>query len=148
MEEYPVDVAPVQLIRWFREEEQRGPGSYDVSASLSFEAIETGDLKNAGISEETDIDAVTAVGLVEIRPAKLPRQWLIRVRAEDSLGDRIPEDHSVSDDAEAIDLETFEALFLAPKRATLDATLFAETPQVRARAERILDVIMSDRHSG
>ncbi len=87
-----------------------------------------------------------AVGIVEIRPAQEPRDWVLRIRAEDALGDHVPEDHSVTPDPEEIDLETFEEWFVRPRRAAIGATVLAESDETRARLDEIFDAMMSNRH--
>ncbi len=146
MEEYPIDVLPEQIVRWLGDEQRRDPHAFHVSATREF--VDTGikDFEANGVGADTDVDSVTAVGIVEVCPAQEPKGWQLRIRAEDDLGEHIPEDHSVEADPEEIDLETFEALFVAPGRAILDATLHAETPAARDRFQALAEAMMSDRH--
>jgi hypothetical protein len=67
---------------------------------------------------------------------------------EDPLGPPLPEDEPVPDTKEEIDLESFEAEFIAPGRATEEVSLITETPEAAVRFKSLFDALLRDRHLG
>ena len=68
------------------------------------------------------------------------------MRVDDVVGPHLPDDHSVPEDAEEIDLDTFYVEFIAPDRGTIYVSLLAETPQDRHAFDRLLAEMTTDRH--
>ncbi|MCP4382208.1 MAG: hypothetical protein GY798_12480 [Hyphomicrobiales bacterium] len=148
MDEYTVDVAPDQVVRWLMAELQRNPDALEFRANRTFVAAGVENFEDDGISEDTDVESVAAVAILEVMPARPTKNWILRLRVEDILGEHLPEDHSASEDPEEIELETFDALFVAPGRGILDVALFAETPQAKAEFDAIFVDMLRDRHDG
>ncbi len=147
MQEFPVDVAPEQILRWIKAELSDRPHEFHVAAEREFVAAEDLDRASIGIGPDTDVASVAMVGVVEIRSAKAAEEWVLRVRAEDVVGDHLPEDHSVEDSAEAIDIETFEKLFLNPPgQSTISAVLLAPSARVVAHLSPMFEDIRKNRH--
>lgn len=73
--------------------------------------------------------------------------WLLQVRVEDVVGPHAPEDESVPDIPEEIDLDDFSAEFIAPDRGTIYVTVDAETPEAKRRFDRMFADLIRDRHS-
>ncbi len=147
MQEFPVDIAPEQILRWIKAELSSRPREFHVSVERDFVAAEDLDPASVGIGEDIDVGSVAAVGVVEIRSAQPSEEWVLRLRAEDFLGSHVPEDHSVEDTAEEIDIDTFEKLFLNPPgQSTITAVLLAPSRSVAARLTPMFQDIRSNRH--
>jgi len=79
--------------------------------------------------EETDVEEVTAVGSLEFVPEHRPDSWILRVRVEDELGNRLSVDENALEGPEEINLDQFWDEFIAPERGTalpLRAPLLAD----------------------
>lgn len=148
MEQYTVDTAPDQIVRWLKTEVKTGRRPFDVRATRAFAEANIASFEDEGISEDTDVSSVTAIGTLEVRPGGEPKGWMLQLRAEDALGNHVPEDHSVTVDAEEIDLEDFEAAFITPMRADIDIVLYAETPDAKRAFDMVLLDIVRDRQLG
>lgn len=150
MEPWIIEIAPHQVIRWLRDEIAARPETFEIRAERDFVAADLEDAEAAGLSKEveTEIREGAAVGLLEVRPASGPKDWVLRLRAEDELAAHVPLDHSVGDTPEEIDLDTFEALFVTPDRAAIDVTLEVDIPQTKHRLQPLIEDIRNDRHPG
>ncbi len=138
MTEYEIDVAADQIVHWLRDEAASKSREYAADAIASFEA--------AGISADTDVASLVTVGTLEVRPAGGKGGWLLQLRVEDVVGPHVPEDESVPDGPEEIDLDGFYDDFVAPDRGTVSATVTIETPQAKRRFDRIFGDLVRDRH--
>lgn len=147
MQEFPVDIAPEQILRWIEAELVVRPDALRVSAEREFVTAKDLDAASLGIGEDTDIGSVATVGTVEIRPAQPSGEWVLRLRAENLLGEHVPEDHSVEDDAEEIDIGAFKRLFLNPPgQSTIEAVLLAPSPKMAASLKPMFEDIRKNRH--
>lgn len=146
MERCDIDVAPHQIVAWLKTELRSGRRALDIRATRDYVAAEAANLENAGIGLDTDLVPMMLIGTLEIRPRDDLQEWKLELRAEDPLGDHIPEDHSVAAIPEEIDLDAFDAAFVAPDRAIINARLYAETPEARERFDGVLADIIRDRH--
>lgn len=146
MIQYPVDIAADQVVRWLLAEQRAGRLAFEVQATRRYvsEAVTTG----LGEDQRPDLGEVVAVGVLEISPLSTAAGWLLRIRMEDPLGPRLPDDEPAPEGEEEIDLDTFQAEFVAPGRALEDVTLEANTPQAKARFTRLLNQLLRDRHAG
>jgi hypothetical protein len=108
MEQHIIEIAPEQVVRWLKAEIAARPDAFDIMTERDFIVAEIGNPEAVGIDDETDIGEGAAIGLMEIRPMHPPKDWVLRVRAEDELAEHVPLDHSVWDTPEEIDLQTFE----------------------------------------
>lgn len=70
----------------------------------------------------------------------------MRIRVEDDIGPRLPEDEPVPDGEEEIDLSTFYQEFIETGRGVAEVSLEAESPAAKGEATRVLDAILTDRH--
>ena len=71
--------------------------------------------------------------------------WVLRLRVEDRLCSRLPEDEDAPEGEEDIDLATFEAEFIVLERGTAEVSLDAE--DAHAKFNRILKRMLNDSHS-
>ena len=146
--EFPVDIAPEQILHWLRSEISARPDEFSVRVEREFAAAAPSDKADASISEDTDLTEASAIGLIEVRPADPSAGWMLRMRAEDQLGDHLPDGRSVAEGAEEIELDSFEELFLTPSgRALVETVLHADTPEAAVRAGPLFENILTDRHA-
>jgi hypothetical protein len=121
-----VDLTPRQLIAWLRTDGAGGASrKLDWRASREFLAEPA---TGAGIDAEDGLEALFTVGTIEVVPRGGGPRWALTLRIEDEVGSHLPDDGSVPEDPEPLDLDAFERAFVP-----LDGG--AEPP-----AEVILDV--------
>ncbi len=148
MERFAIDLDPTQLVHWLLAEEEEGRLDHNIHAAHSYSwqpAPDTAEFR-LGDEEQEDVDQVTLVGHLEIAPFAEGDGWTLRVRAEDSLGPRTPEDEPVPPEEEEIDLATFEEEFIRPKRAMIEIEGEARDENAKRRLQRLLQAIETDRH--
>jgi len=148
MAEYPLDVTVDQIVHWLKDEFRAGSErTVDVRATREYVSEPVANLDEAGLSEDTDVSSMTTVGVLEVTPSGDGARWLLQARVEDVVGPHVPEDESVPDIPEEIDLEAFDREFVAPDRGTAYVTLYAETPKTKKAFDEIFVDIITDRHS-
>lgn len=148
VETYPVDIAPEQVVRWLMDEDRVHAFDLLVTATRSYQLGEMSGGRSARIDEEMrdEVSELAEVGLLEVMPRQKPHLWTLRVRVEDDLGPRLPEDEPVPDTDEEIDLPTFYEEFIKADRGLAEVSVEAESPAAKAQATRVLDAILTDRH--
>src|SRR5271165_1210538 len=101
METYPVDLDAGQIVDWLIEEQRRGSLDLDVAANRSYapEALDSAEAQRLG-EEADDVSDVFAIGELEVRPRHTTDGWLLRIRVEDRLGSRLPEDEDAPPEEE------------------------------------------------
>ncbi len=78
-------------------------------------------------------------------PRQKPHIWTLRIRVEDDIGPRLPEDEPVPETEEELDLPTFYEEFIKADRGLAEVSVEAESPAAKAQAKRVLDAILTDR---
>lgn len=148
METYPLDIAANQVVRWLIEEQRANGRGFSLRATRIYAPSSLTRTEGAGVedSKNDELTEITAVGLLEVSPPLGNDGWVLRVRVEDRLGPRLPDDEPAPEDEEEIGLGAFFADFIAPDRGTAFVNLEAESPIVRARFEKLLDEIRTKRH--
>jgi hypothetical protein len=136
MEAYDIETPPELIVRWILDAARSGREPARIYAERTYVSEQL--LRPDSAESGDDVDAIVAVGTVEIRPTASTESWLLRVQVEDSLGDRLPEDESAPEGPEEIDLEEFWAEFIAPGRGAAYAQLFIETPAARRQFDRFV----------
>jgi hypothetical protein len=146
---YPVDIAAEQVVRWLLEEQRSGYLPVELRATRRYvsEPLDRPEDVGLGDEDEADLGDVLAVGILEVSPPPGKNGWVLSIRVEDPLGPRTPDDEPVPEGEEEIDLETFEADFIASGRATEEVTLDAETADARAHFEALFANLLRDRHT-
>lgn len=147
METYPLDIAAEQIVAWLLEEERRKRGTFLTTATRAYvsEAVPAG-TKRLGDAERQDLSDVVEVGTLE---ASQPGAgWTLRVRIEEPLGDRLPEDEPAPEEAEELDLAAFQQEFFRPERGTAFVELDAEDDAALQRFHGLVNAMRSDRHPG
>ena len=147
METYPVDLEASQIVRWLIEERRHGTLQFDISATRAYvvEDFERADLQQIGDDRE-DLNDILAIGILEVRPANGKNGWVLRIRVEDRLGPRLPEDEDAPEGEEDIDLETFEADFIAPDPEAAEVTLDVENAHGKASFTRLFNHMLRNEH--
>lgn len=148
METYPLDLEASQIVRWLIEERRRGTLNLNVAATRSYVAEDFEDADFARISDAdvTDLNDVLAVGLLEVRPQNGESGWVLKIRIVDRVGPRLPEDEDAPEGEEDIDLETFQADFIAPDPNAAEVFLEAENEEAQARFTELFDHMIRNRH--
>lgn len=145
--EYELDIDPRHLVEWLKADAlSAAAGRFEVSATRNF-VEEPGVPDSGSSSAEDEAAAMTAVGILEVRP-KLDSsgRWVVRIRVEDVIGPHLPEEGSVPNEPEELSLEGFETDFLLPDRGAAFATLEVETEADRERFVSFANELRTDRH--
>jgi hypothetical protein len=148
MTEYGLDVTADQIVHWLKDDLAAGRRQpLEIRATREYISEPVANLEEAGLSEDAEVDSLTTVGILEAKLFGVEDSWVLRVRVEDEVGLHVPEDESVPDFPEEIDLDTFDADFVAPDRGTAYVTLYADTPQAKKAFDRVFAELIVDRHS-
>jgi len=146
MDERDIDIDPAHLLAWLRAGRAAGDRALTVRATRDYRSADLPNPQLLGIGEETDLAELTAVGVLELAPADSSDGWSLELRVEDELGAHTPDDESVADEPEEIDLDAFEADFVTPARGTVFGLARFESEAARARFEALFADLLSDRH--
>ena len=136
------------VIRILGEVPRRRPHSpcrRSATCSYAVEAFEKADLEQIG-EEGDDLNDILAIGTLEVSPPTPKDGWVLRIRVEDRIGPRLPEDEDAPEGEEELDLQTFEADFIVPERGTAEVSLEAEDTQAKARFTRLLNHMLRNEH--
>jgi hypothetical protein len=71
---------------------------------------------------------------------------VLRIRVEDDIGPRVPEDEPVSEEEEEIDLGAFYEEFIKGNRGTAEATAEVDSAADKASIDRLLGAMIRDIH--
>ena len=149
MPEYELDVTADQIVHWLKDDLAAGRKQpLEIRATREYISEPVANLEEAGLSEDAEVASLTTVGILEAKLFGVEDSWVLRVRVEDVVGPHVPEDESVPDLPEEIELDVFDAEFVAPDRGTAYVSLFAETPKAKRAFDRVYAELISDRHSG
>ena len=113
--------------------------------SYVVEALEKADLYQIG-EEGEDLSDILAIGMLEVSPPAAKDGWVLRIRVEDRIGPRLPEDEDAPEGEEELDLQTFEADFIVPEFAIAEVSLEAEDAQAKARFTRLFNHMLRNEH--
>ena len=115
MEDYAIDHAAETVVGWIVQTVKQGGSGLLTNAWREYVLDESFAGKKSGY-EETAVQEVTPVGSLEVVPEHEPESWILRVRVEDDLGDRIPPDEDALEGPEEISLDEFWEEFISPLR--------------------------------
>ncbi len=150
MDTYSVDVDAGQIVRWLIEEERGDRRALQVNASRAYlvEAIPSAhrQRRRLGDEEMEDLTEVTAVGNLEIVPRQKSEGWMLRIRVEDALGQRLPEDAPEAQIARDIDITEFYDAYILPGNGTAYVSAEAESPEAWELCQKLLGSIQEDSH--
>ena len=149
MTEYPLDLDAGQIVHWLMDESSAvRRKKLDVRATREYAAEPVAHPGEVGVGEDEEVATLTTVGVLEVRPLDAAHSWILRMRVEDVVGSHLPEDESVPEDAEEIDLEAFYRDFIATDTGTAYVSLWAETAQGKGDFDRLYAEMVDDRHGG
>jgi hypothetical protein len=148
MAQYELDVAADQIVQWLKAEVAAGRRDWGIRATREFAVEPVERPAEAGLDEEPDEASLVTLGVLEVWPLGPQGGWTLQVRVEDILGPHTPEDESVPEGAEEIDLNHFEAQFLVPDRSAAFVSVEAESVQAKRRFDRVLADLVRNRHPG
>ena len=145
--EYNLDIATGHLVQWLKAYFATSTEPMlEVSARRTFTAEPIAE-DAADVSRDDEVSLMTAIGVLEVTPAGNSHgKWLLSIRVEDSLGSHLPEQGSVPDTPEEMNLEAFETEFILPDRGVSFVTLEAETQEIRDAFDAFLADVVTDRH--
>lgn len=148
VETYPVDLAPEQIVRWLLDEGRLHAFDLLVNATRSYRvgALSTEDRASLDDAESGELSEIFEVGILELRPRQQPHRWVLRVRVEDDIGPRMPEDEPVPEGEEDIDLPTFHEEFIKANRGIAEMSAEVEGSAAKASLNRVLEAMLTDRH--
>jgi hypothetical protein len=149
MESYALDIAPEQIVLWLLNEQRAGRVTLQVSAWRAYETPEVAEreLSLLGDEEREELNDVLEIGLLEVVPPPGSAAWTLRIRFEDDVGPRLPEDEPVPEGEEEIDLQTFYDAFIARPRGTLEVSVEIESAAAKGQFNKVLNMIERDRHT-
>jgi hypothetical protein len=147
METYPVDLDARQIVLWLLEEKRRGTLDLKIVANRSYIPGEAWNYGSPPISEDAgDLSDVFAAGELEITPPAAQGGWTLRIRVEDRLGPRLPDDGDAPREEQEIDLATFAAEFILPERGIAEVELDAKDARAKAGFTRLFNRMLTDEH--
>ncbi len=148
METYPLDIAPEQVVHWLLDEERVHAFDLFVRALRAYQPAELRGGKSRRLSEEdrAELSDIVEVGLLEVTPGQHSSLWTLRVRVEDDIGERLPEDEAAPAGEEEIDLIAFDQDFIQADRGVTYVSVEVAGPAAKASFERVLNAMRTDRH--
>jgi hypothetical protein len=143
MHRYPTDLDPRRLTEWLLDEDHLRKFDLNVRTTRSFEAREMGSADTEGLDDSDIEDArdISEIGILEVAPRRTANKWVLRVRVEDNVGPRVPEDESVSEEEEELDLDGFHADFIRDDRGLTEVTAEVENSASGADLDRLLQEV-------
>ena len=149
MTEFPLDLHAGQIVRWLMDDLSAGRKTkLEVHTTREYATDPVAYPEEVGVGEDEEVAALTTIGLLEVRPLDAVYAWILCVRVEDMVGSHLPEDESVPEGAEEIDLEAFYRDFIVPGTGTAFVSVSAETAQGKLAFDRLHSEILANRHGG
>jgi hypothetical protein len=148
MESIAIDLAPEQIVRWLLDEDRRDAFDLLVNATRSYQTgeLSSEDQGSLDDGEEAGLSETCEVGILEVRPRHEPHRWVLRIRVEDDIGPRVPEDEPVSEEEEEIDLGAFYEEFIKGNRGTAEAIAEVDSAADKASIDRLFGAMIRDIH--
>lgn len=138
MEEYAVDVLPGEIIPWARAAMLDETPVFTVRASREYQVERDFDREEHRLGEGEDISLVTVTGRLTMAPAGDGRDWMLELRAQESLGLVPAGDERGYEDDPDMTVEAFVRQFLLPEKGEVDVVLHAESAEAADRFQRWL----------
>lgn len=139
--EREIDVSARHLVAWLR----AGPPGVVVRATREY-LWDGAPAAAEDLDAEDELEVATTIGVLEVRPASA-HAWVLRLRVENPLACHLPDDGSVSEEPEVIDLDEFESCFLdAGDDGGVDASVTVEAdrhPDARAFDKVLAKILVS-----
>jgi hypothetical protein len=101
MESFPVDIEPVQVVRWIKaehDEHERAPSTFSITARRRrvVRRIPIRRELHLGDEEREDLNEIATIATLEVGPAHAADGWLLRIVVEDEIGPRTSENETAS----------------------------------------------------
>jgi hypothetical protein len=143
MESYPVDIDPVQVVRWIKAEQERSPSTFRITARRSRQVreIPARPELHLGDEEREDLNEIENVAILEVAPAHAADGWLLRIVVEDEMGPGISTGEMVSAAEQQIDVGAFYHEFIRSGRGSADITAEIEGAEGKVRLAYLLGAI-------
>jgi hypothetical protein len=147
-ESYPLDIDAEQVVRWLRAEQQAAPSSLRVAARRKSEVREIPVKREShlGDTEREDLSEVATIATLDIAPTHAADGWLVTVTVEDELGPRLVDEGLSPGGEQTIDLGTFYNEYIRRGRGSATVSAEVESPAARARLDRLIKAIETNRH--
>jgi len=146
MTRYDLDTSADQVVGWLKEEMAAGKQLFEIRATREYVREPIRDREGAGLDEDTDASSLLTVGILDAWPTGADYGWRLQIRVEDIVGPHTPEDESVPAGPEEIDLNDFEANFIAPDRGTTFVSVEADTFQAKQHFDKVFSELIRNRH--
>jgi hypothetical protein len=148
MRTYPLDIDPVQVVRWIMAEYQAAPSRFRILARRASEVreIPAREELHLGDEEREDLTEVDTIATLEIAPARASEGWLLTVEVEDEAGPRLPERGPLVEGEGQIDLRTFYDEFIRPGRGIANVVAEVEDDAAEVHLNKLVSSIEKNRH--
>ena len=144
--EYDLDLTPDQVSGWLKDEIATGSARVNWRASIEYLAGDDVEVQTADPEDHAGIHAVSKVGVIEISPRDTSEGWVLRVHMSDSIGDHVPEDVSIWDEPQEIDLEDYYKQLIVPESAIGNVSMSLASERSEPLSDRLIADIVSNRH--
>ncbi len=148
MESYPVDIDPVQVVRWIKAECEAAPSSFRVTARRSREIreIPLRSETHLGDEERQDLTEIDTVATLEIAPAHASEGWLLSVVVEDEAGPRRSDGSESGEIEQRIDIGTFQKEFIRPGRGIANVLVEVGNETAKQHVTQLIEAIETNHH--
>jgi hypothetical protein len=149
MRTYPLDIDPMQVVRWIMAEQQAAPSRFRIIARRTSEVRDIPVRKelHLGDEEREVLSEVDTIATLEIAPPHAADGWLLTVEVEDEAGPRLPERGPPAEGEEPIDLRRFYDEFIRPGRGIANVVAEVENDTAELRLNELISSIEKDRHA-
>ena len=148
MRTYPLDIDPVQVVRWIMEDHQAAPSRFRILALYTSEVRDIPARRelHLGDKERENLTEVDTIATLEIAPAHAGDGWLLTVEVEDEAGPRLPERGPLVEGDGQIDLRTFYDEFIRPGRGIANVVAGVEDDAAEVHLNKLVSSIEKNRH--
>lgn len=145
---YPLDIDPVQVVRWIMAEHQAAPSRFRILARRAAEVRDIPPRRelHLGDEERENLTEVDTIATLEIAPAHASEGWLLIVEVEDEAGPRLPERDAPAEGERQIDLRSFYDEFIRPGRGIANVTAEVDDDAAELRVNELVSNIEKNRH--
>lgn len=146
MLQYDLDIPADQVFHWLKEELASGRKRITYRAACEYVSDEPSGGQIEDSSEDTGLHSISTTATLEISPASAEDGWMLKVYVEDIVGPHVPEDGSVPDGPEEIQLDDFYTRFIAPESGTVFVSVSTDSEDAKGKFDSLLSEITEDRH--
>jgi hypothetical protein len=148
METFPVDVDPLQVVRWVRAERDIAPEAFIITATRTLEVREgsPGDPALLDDEDREDISEVATTSTLEIAPVHAADGWRLTIVVENEAAPHIPDRAEAVEPEQSIDLSAFCSELVRPGSGTTTVFAHAEDAAAKARVTALVTLIEGNYH--